>query len=187
MARNLNLIRRGAPGSGCQAFDVDMKMKTPTAVILAMSALDCAEKNDFISWAIDELVAGNESEALAVLAEFDEGVSSFELQEYFEKVKRELGVSEPTRLEALDQYTTYLAQSILDPGSDYRSIVAKLATLCHTNNYPSNLMEWYELDDGLSDLASAKNYPFAYPELYNANPREVVERVAREFLKANKS
>ncbi|WP_411825420.1 hypothetical protein [Luteolibacter sp. AS25] len=162
-------------------------MKTPTAVILAMSALDCAGTNDFVSWAIDELLAGNESEALAVLAGFDEGVSSFELQEYFEKAKRELGVSEPTRSEALGQYTTYLVQSILDPDSDYRPIVAKLATLCHTNNYPSNLMEWYELDDGLADLASAKNYPFAYPELHGANPKDVVEKVAREFIKANKA
>lgn len=160
-------------------------MKISTEVILAMSALGYAMRSDLIAWAIDELVSGGESDALAVLAGFDEHTSSYELRDYFEKAKRELGLSEPTKSDALEQYANYLAESILEPDSDYRPIVAKLATLCHLNNYPSKMFEWFELDDGLADLASAKNYPFAYPELSSANPREVVEKVAREFLKAN--
>jgi len=162
-------------------------MKIPTKVILAMSALECARTSDFIAWAIDELVAGRESDALAVLAGFDERVSSFELGEYFQKAKRELCVAEPTRAEAMNQYTTYLAQRILESGSDYRSIVAKLAKLCYSNDYPSYLMEWYDLEDGLCDIESAKNYPFAYEALYQADPRVIAEDLARSFLKNKES
>jgi hypothetical protein len=159
-------------------------MKMPATVILAMSALDCARSEDFIAWAVDEMVAGRYSDALAVLAGFDESVSSFELREYFQKAKRELGLSEPTKPEAIQCYSTHLAQSVLEPGSDYRPIVTKLSALCYSNDYPSHLMEWYELEDGLCDIESMKNYPFAYEALYQADPRAVVEDVARRFLQS---
>ena len=161
-------------------------MKTPTEAILAMSALGCASAEDIVAWAVEAMVNGMSSDSLSVLAGFDSGVSSFELDEYFRKTKKDLGLIEPTRGEAIQAYAIHLARRILEHDGDFRSIVAKLSRLCSTNYYPSTLMEWHELDDGLCDI-EAKNYPFAYDELYNADPRSVVEQAARSFLKSELS
>jgi hypothetical protein len=159
-------------------------MKTPTNVLLAMSALGCVQAKDIVAWAVDSMVEGVDSESLRILAGFDERESIFELQDYFSKVKSELGLCEPPKDEAVRTYSLHLAKAILEPGSDYDRLVSKLYELCYTNDYPDYLMDWYLLDDGLSDIRAGQ-YPTCFEQLYKADAREVTIGIARTFINKN--
>jgi hypothetical protein len=159
-------------------------MKTPTKVLLAMSALGCVQAKDLVAWAVDSMVNGLDSESLRILAGFDERESIFDLQEYFTKVKSELGLCEPPKDEAIRTYSLHLAKAILEPGSDYELLVSQLYELCHMNDYPGYLMDWYLLDDGLWDIRAGQ-YPIGFEQLYEADAREVTIGIARTFINNN--
>jgi hypothetical protein len=156
-------------------------MVLSTPAIQAKHALGRASAGDYIDWAASALESGADSRHLRILAGFDRLGSFFEAGEYFTKARLELGLATPDRDQALRDYAVHLAQAILEPDSDYPKIVAQLAELCWANDYPGYLADWYSLDDGLTN-ALAGEYPWGYEALYQADPREVVTHVAREFI-----
>lgn len=156
-----------------------MTISTPT--IQARHAMGRASAGDYIDWAADALAAGTDSRNLRILAGLDRFVSTFEAEEHFMKAREELGLVAPDRDQALKDYAVHLAEQILEPDSKYPELVAQLAELCWTNDYPGFLMDWYSLDDGL-DNALAGEYPWGYEALYQADPRKVVTHVARAFI-----
>jgi len=149
-----------------------------------MSALGCVQPKDIVAWAVDLMVDGLDSDSLRILAGFDERESIFELREYLAKVKSELGLCEPQKDEAIRTYSLHLAKAILEPGSDYELLVSQLYELCYTNDYPGYLMDWYLLDDGLSDIRAGQ-YPIGFEQLYKADAHEVTMSIARTFINNN--
>ncbi|QQL44623.1 hypothetical protein [Sulfuriroseicoccus oceanibius] len=156
-------------------------MKIPTEVLLAMSVLGTIKTKDIVDWAVESMVAGLDSDSLRILAGFDEADSIFELGEYFSKVKSELDLREPQKDEAIRIFSVHLAKAILEEDSDYVRLVSQISELCSANDYPECLMEWYWLDDGLLDVR-AGSYPFGFQELYEADAREITNRVAKVFI-----
>ena len=156
-------------------------MTISTPVIQARHALGRAQAGDYIDWATGALKSGSDSPNLRILAGLDRFVSPFEAEEHFKKARQELGLSAPDRQQAIRDYAFNLAESILEPQSDYQTFVARLAELCYSNDYPAFLMEWYSLEDGLTDIR-AGNYPHGYESLYKADPRKVVTDMARLFI-----
>jgi len=159
-------------------------MTITTPAIQARHVLGRAQTGDYIDWAVDAMVAGFDSPNLRMLAGLDRFVSPFEAEEHFKRARRELNLPEPNREQAQRDYSIHLAECILDPGSDFETLVAKLSELCYTNDYPDYLMEWYSLDDGLTDIR-AGHYPHGYDELYHADPRKIACDVATAFIKSN--
>lgn len=90
----------------------------------------------------------------------------------------------PSKDEVVRTYSLHLAKAILKPGSDYDRLVSKLYELCYTNDYPDYLMDWYLLDDGLSDIRVGQ-YPTCFEQLYKADAREVTIGIARTFINKN--
>ncbi|HET6408623.1 MAG TPA: hypothetical protein VFG14_12130 [Chthoniobacteraceae bacterium] len=157
------------------------KMTISTSAIQARHALGRAQAGDYIDWAVDALALGSDSPNLRILAGLDRFISPFEAEEHFKKARKELGLSAPGRQQAILDYAISLAETILEPGSDYQTIVSKLAELCHSNEYPDFLMEWYSVEDGLADIR-AGCYPYGYEALYQADPRKIVTNIAQAFI-----
>jgi len=172
----------GVVPHSARTFVEEMTMTTPA--IQARHILGCAQAGDYIDWAVDAMVAGFDSRNLRILAGLEPCVASFEAEEHFKRARRELNLPKPNREQALRDYAIHLAECILLPDSDFETLVAKLSELCHTNDYPDYLMEWYLLLDGLTDIRTG-HYPHGYDELYQAEPRKIACDVATAFIKNN--
>lgn len=155
-----------------------------TPAIQARHVLGRAQAGDYIEWATDAMTSGSDSPNLRILAGLDRFVSPFEAEDHFKRARKELGLAEPSQEQAIRDYAIHLAELILEPDSDFDSLVEKLSKLCNIEDYPAYLMEWYSLDDGLTSLRTG-HYPHGYDELYQTDPREVVCGVARSFIELN--
>lgn len=162
-----------------------MMMTTPA--MQARHVLGRAQAGGYVDWATDAMMAGSDSPNLRILAGLDRFVSPFEAEDQFKRARKELGLPTPNRDQALKDYAIHLAESIHKPASNFDILVAKLSELHHTNDYPDcpdYLMEWYSLDDGLTDIRSA-NYPYGFDELYQSDPSKIVVEIANTFITNN--
>lgn len=159
-------------------------MKMSTSAIQAKYVLGRGQAADYIDWAVVALTEGLDSKNLRILAGLDRFVSPFEAEEYFLKARKELSLPEPTKEEAIRAYAVHIARGLLEPDSDFGTLVRMLSELCSSNDYPKCLMVWYNLDDGLCDIKTG-GYPHSFESLYGADPRIVVEKTAREFIQNN--
>jgi hypothetical protein len=159
-------------------------VKISTPAIQAKHALQRTQTEDYVEWATSMLEAGEDSENLRILAGLSRFASPFEAEEHFRKARKELGISEPTKVQAIRDYAIHLAQQIIDETIPFQQGVEILSQLCYSNDYPKYLMGWYNLDDGLTDIRCGQ-YPHTYPDLYGKSPKEIVIRAAHTFIKSN--
>lgn len=144
-----------------------------------------------IEWAVGALVDGKDSPSLRILAGLDENSSSFEVEEYYRRARRELSLPEPTEEEALREYAVHLSRQILEPGSDFEKLAGMLHELCWTNHFPEGMMGWFTFVDSLWAIKNGES-PDVYEPLYGeddvrlrTDPRGVAEELARKFILEN--
>jgi hypothetical protein len=144
-----------------------------SAIVLAKHALACAITCDYVNWAISSLSVGDDTPNPRILAGMDLSEALYEVEPVLLKAKRELGLASPTEEEASRDYSLGLASLILEPSSDYASIVGLLSSLCFTHEYLKYLIDWYFLNDKLADIAT-EGYPHSFEKLYGNDATAVV-------------
>ncbi|MDB2358102.1 hypothetical protein N9V86_03180 [Opitutales bacterium] len=157
-----------------------------TIALLGRANLKHAREEEYVEWATHMLEEGHETPSLCILAGLEPLLNHFEIQDYFKRSLRELGIERKQKEEEIRIYATETVRHILDESIDYKTGVSLLSSVCISCDYPSYLMDWYSLDDAISDIESG-NYPNGYPSAYGRNPKAVVLEIATDFLAKHKN
>jgi hypothetical protein len=160
-------------------------MAPSTAAIWGLRTMKECHSGDYIAWAVGLLESGFDSRHLRILAGLDGNASLFETEDYFARTNRELGLSVPSKEEAIRAYSVHIAEQIVDARLSPRDGVKRLFNLCTACDYPPYLSIWFALDDACDHLEYGSE-PFTYPGLSEENLRETVIKEARKFIAEQK-
>ena len=109
---------------------------------------------DYVEWAIERLVAGQDSASLRVLAGLDPRSTWFEADDLFVRSARELGVEPPERTAAVRAHAREVARGLLDGRVSTTEAVRALGRICQAMKY-REYVEWLDLDEPLWSLRPA--------------------------------
>jgi hypothetical protein len=119
-------------------------------ILFARSIMGIAKDKEFIDWAISELIEGNETESIKILAGFESPYNPFEFQEYINKCKKELLLNfEETKL--IDQYAFLLANQKLKEEISSKEIADKMYEIVKFTKYNSKYFAWFEINEFFDD------------------------------------
>lgn len=100
-----------------------------------------------VAWAMSLLEQGVDTKNLAVLATFIQPLNEFEVEDYFQRVLRELGIRQPCAEEAIEGYAKALAKEVID-GELAPEVGASMIYQANVQaGYPESFGEYTVLDD----------------------------------------
>jgi hypothetical protein len=107
---------------------------------------------DCVDWALEALCEGVDSPSLRILAGLEPLLNSFEVLDYTRRTLKELGISELVGEEAVLAYSRDLAEEIIERRESLRANLSALFRLCHTNDYLSEIYDFYLLECTYTDF-----------------------------------
>jgi hypothetical protein len=75
------------------------------------------KSHDYVDWAFSMLENGISSTSLNILASLKEPLNIFEIEDYFNRVLKELNLREPSHEESAKYYIQFLLREIIDDKS----------------------------------------------------------------------
>lgn len=148
-------------------------------------ALGTDRPQDYIAWAVQQLVAGVESPALAILAGLDLSgpVDSAEVRQWFGKVTDELGLEWPDEEQSLRVYSRLLCRQILSEALTPDEGLTRLSKIWPATGYTQQMYAiWDELGEDISLLDTSIG-PIFNSGLSAANSDDYIRKVAAQFLR----
>jgi hypothetical protein len=111
---------------------------------------------EYINWAVLELMNNNETKSLKILAGFETNTNQFELLETVNNVKNELNISyDPETI--LNEYAVCLAQNKLSKKIENKQIVTEMNKIYQNINLNSKFKTWFDLDEFFDDYYVISN------------------------------
>jgi hypothetical protein len=156
-------------------------MALSTRAIFGKRALYQLPASDYVDWAGEMLVRGHDSFSLRILAGLGPSAGSFEVEGYFLRSARELGLRIPDAAEAVRAYACELARELAAGRLDAREGVRELYRICLGTEYAREYVIWLRLDDALDSLLSG-GYAHTYESATLENFEEVARREAEKFV-----
>ena len=145
--------------------------------------LGIASSNDYSDWAESLLYDGVDSQNVAILAGFgmDKYPDSAEVERYFLKCIKELGLILPSKENGIKCYAKYLCNQIITEEIEPEKGLSILESLFFRSNYEPIFCIWDELSD---DVWQVNNQEEA---IFNSNitPENIpnyIKKVAQQFL-----
>jgi hypothetical protein len=154
-----------------------MKPVASTSKILAFKILNRDINKQWVDWAIEMLMAGYDTENLAILAGELEPYNQFELQRLTDKILIELNLKIDNEDIIIKNYICYLIDRALDNEMSILSVLDELKDFCIDFNYDKNLFDFYLLffaKDDLKDLELTFHWPGA--------DRVNIDTIIREYF-----
>ena len=112
---------------------------------------------DYVVWAYSMLEKEYFSPSLSILASLKEPLNLFEVEQFFERAKRELGLTEPTYEESVGDYVQYLIQQILLDKQKAIEIAYEIYTILRDHNNDEKTYRWYEISEMIDDFQYGDN------------------------------
>jgi hypothetical protein len=151
-------------------------MKTvTTAEILARKALERPCGAECVSWAIEQIEAGQDSKSLYVLAGLSGPLNHFEVAQLRDRVLAELDIPEDVQADPISAYVGELVQSALRSDRSLREVFSEITTLSIELGYPSELQAFYNLHFAAEDLSYSEDQWY-----WIGATRENIDRVMLE-------
>lgn len=149
-------------------------MNFETNKILAERYLGTATHEDFVDWAVACLEEDLDTKNIRILASLRNASSPSEVEDYFNRCLKDLGLTMPDRRACLFEYARGLAQQIvsgdLSPLEGCRQIYRVVRAL----KFPGEMMSWVYLDEGLQ--------PDNFGDLEGADWEEAIKTEAARFV-----
>lgn len=149
-------------------------------------ALGIAHAKDYADWAESLLCDGIDSQNVAILAGFgmDNYPDSQEVEKYFQRCLKELGLIIPSKEDGIKSYAKHLCEQILAGELEPEKGLVFLESLYSPSDYAAIYSIWDELSD---DVWSVKHNEGA---LFNSgltaeNVSDYIKNVAMQFLQLN--
>ena len=121
--------------------------KLETYKMLGLISLCSGGGEHKIKWAMYLLENYIESENLAILATLLKPINEFEVDEYFNSVLRELGISMPSRSQAIEGYAKVLVKEVIERSISLESVASKIYEVNVQLGYLKKLREFTVLED----------------------------------------
>jgi hypothetical protein len=154
-----------------------MKLIDSTAEILAFKVLNRNVTKKWISWAVDMIMAGIETENLLILAGESEPYNQFELHRLTDKIFNELNISLDDKDQIIKNYVCYLIDKMLAGEMQPFYLLDILKDLCIELVYKKYLYDFYLLYFAKDDLNYSNNQCY-WP---NAN-KENIDSLIKEYF-----
>ena len=156
-------------------------MPYSTTAIFGKRAASLVSAQDYIDWAGDLLVQGEDSYHLRILSALDKHTGSYEAEDYFLRCVKELALTTPDSVTALLAYASEIAKKVVDDDIAVEQGIGMLYRLCVAFEYDPDFIIWLELDDALDDLLAGSE-PYAYPTATLANIGSIAKDEAQKFI-----
>jgi hypothetical protein len=177
-------------------------MKNSTKAILAKRLLlHDISAQDYIEWAVDMLVKGDDSPSLRILAGLDRHNRFLEVESYFLRSIKELNIEEMEGTTAIRSYANEVFQQIINEQFSSSQLVVKTLSQIywniyqlyvsydHANNYDllcevdvllKDFNIWRELDNTIEALIVG-DFPHDYPSATLENFDTIVQQETEKF------
>ncbi|OIN57034.1 hypothetical protein [Arsenicibacter rosenii] len=155
-----------------------MKPVKSTAEILAFKALNRDIEKTWIDWAVDMLMAGFDTENLAILAGEFEPYNQFQLQDLTSKILDELRLDYSDKNQTIKKYACYLIDKSLEGELDNAKVLDKLKDICIELDYEKYLYDFYLLYFAKDDLSYSENQWY-----WDGATRENIDEIITDYFK----
>ncbi len=155
-----------------------MKPVKSTAEILAFKALNRDIDKSWIDWAVDMLMAGFDTENLAILASEFEPCNQFQLQDLTSKVLDELRLDYSDKDQTIKNYACYLIDKSLDGELANFKVLDILKDICIELDYEKYLYDFYSLYFAKEDLSYSENQWY-----WDGATRENIDEIITDYFK----
>ena len=122
-----------------------MQRAPTTNMLIAKRGLQKLLGSEASEWATDQLVQGRDTPHLRQLAGTTGSENSFELQDLFDRALHELGLSVPSREQAILLYAQELARDYLEGKATREHLLHELCQLCISTGYMRDIYPFYWL------------------------------------------
>lgn len=110
---------------------------------------------DYVEWACNMLLKDIDTESIRVVASFNKTDSIFEVEEYFYKALKELGIKEPAPESCARSYIRHVSEMILEGKYDIFGLAYVIYRVVSSLGYPEDLMEWFDISEMIEDITSS--------------------------------
>lgn len=115
------------------------------------------EPVDYVNWAIKMLENSDTSTSLNILSSLSETLNIFEVEDYFHRAVRELGMEEPSHDECCKYYFWYLLKQIIDNESNAINYAYEIYQVVREEFVSEELNVWYEISEMIDDYRYGDN------------------------------
>ena len=119
--------------------------------VFARQQMGIAEDKEFINWAVQELLHGNETNSIKILAGLENPINPFQIKEYINKSKKELKI-EFDENNIIDQYAVILAKQKLSNEISSRDIATEMFEILKYTDFNNKYFAWYNIDEYFDDF-----------------------------------
>ncbi|VAW45283.1 hypothetical protein MNBD_GAMMA03-361 [hydrothermal vent metagenome] len=146
-------------------------------------ALGCAYSKDYTEWAESLLYENVESENVAILASmgYERDPDSEEIEAYFQKSLKDLGLTLPDEKEGLKIYAKALCEQIVSGDLESEKGVSILEAFYSKSDYEAIYSIWDELSEDLWMVSDHEGSIFNTGLSYE-NKNEYIKAVAAQFI-----
>ncbi len=139
---------------------------------------------DYIKWSYTLLESNVSSPSLNIISSLSSDENIFEVEDYFKRALKELGIQTPTIETSARAYIAFLASSILNCESlpEKFDFAYNIFRIVAELQYPEDLMEWY----GISEMIDQLQYGDLPLEFDEEDIISKIENDAKFNLEANK-
>ena len=156
----------------------DVEPIKSTAEILAFKVLNRDIDESWITWAIDMLTAGFETEHLIILAGETKPYNQFHLQALTTKVLQELHLDYADMDKTIKNYVCFLIEKIFERECDRLEVLSMLKDLCVELDHKHYLYDFYLLYFAKEDLADSNHQWY-----WDGADRNNIDTIIDEYLK----
>lgn len=154
-----------------------MKPIKSTAEILAFKALNRDVDKTWVEWAVDMLLAGFDSEYLAILAGESEPFNQFQMHELTDKVFVELQLDNSDKDQTIKRYVCYLIDKSLDAEINNLEVLNILKDIYFELDYEEYLYDFNLLYFAKEDLYYSENQWY-----WDGATRENIDKIITDYF-----
>jgi len=154
-----------------------MKPVKSTAEILAFKVLNRDINKTWVDWAVEMLMAGFDTENLAILAGEFEPYNQFQLQDLTTKVLSELQLDLTDKDQTIKNYACFLIDKSLVGELDNFKVLDILKDICIELDYEKYLYDFYSLYFAKDDLSYSENQWY-----WDGATRENIEKIITDYF-----
>jgi hypothetical protein len=155
-----------------------MQAVKSTAQVLAFKVLNRPITIEWIDWALEMMMAGFDTEHLAMLAGEREPFDEFHMQDLTDKVLRELQLDFTDKDMTINHYVSYLIDKALSEELDTLKVLRIFKNLAEEIGNNIALNEFYQLYYAKQDLM-ADDYQYYWP---GANKNNIDQIIRNRFF-----
>jgi hypothetical protein len=139
---------------------------------------------DYVKWSHTLLESNVSSPSLNIISSLSSDENIFEVEDYFKRALKELGIKAPTTEISSRAYIAFLASNIfrVESLSEMFDLAYKIFRIVAELQYPEDLMEWYEISE-MIDQIQYDDLPLEFNE---EDIKSKIENEAKLILEVNK-